>query len=276
MNSPNPIPPQTPLPGQWNSAIIRQIAYAGLGLVATILADIFNLSTTAFLERGGRVLDAVLGFIVIAYPLWLAYRARLNNPTPPIAGTPAVEKSIVREELIESAPTAGTKNAAAKCSAISVIVAGILAIASVVTVGGISGCATSPTAPITAAQTTPQRGYAVAGLYSILQASALDLMRSADTPAAVKTAIADADAKASPVMLQLTQALKLYTSIDATVGAASGARAAEATAKIDEWLAKAQPLVENLRRVLGGTKPTALMIEPRGSPALALAWSDAR
>lgn len=103
----------TPLPSQWDSAIIRQLLYAALGLLATVLADVFGLSTEAFLAKGGRVIDAVLGVLVIAIPLYLAWRARRNLPTPPIAGTDAVTATAVREEKIALAPPGQKENIAA-------------------------------------------------------------------------------------------------------------------------------------------------------------------
>jgi len=275
MNSPNPIPPVTPLPSQWDSAVIRSLAYAGLGLVATILADIFGWSTSAFLEKGGRVIDALLAFLVIAIPLYQAYRARKNNPTPPIAGTPAVEKTVEREVSIATAQSPTEKRDAVlmKLHPLTVVLALMVATAC------ITGCAISPATPITTAETVTQKGYATAGLYSILQARALDVMKMQEAPASVRTAIADANAKATPVVLQLTQALRVYSTIEQIRSGPAGERMAEATRRVSELVEQAAPLVEALRAALGRApdRPGA----PYGSIDLiprepALAWSDAR
>jgi hypothetical protein len=101
MNSPNPVPgTPTPLDGQWNSAIVRQLLYAVLLLVATTAAKFFGLSAEVITKAGGELIDAVLGVLIVAVPLYLAYRARVTKPTPPIAGTPAVEATAVREQSI--------------------------------------------------------------------------------------------------------------------------------------------------------------------------------
>lgn len=95
--------PITPLESQWDSAIVRQLLYAALALFGTVLANIFGLSTESFLAKGGQIIDALITFAVIAWPLWLAYRARRNRPTPPIEGTPAVEATAVREQALGTA-----------------------------------------------------------------------------------------------------------------------------------------------------------------------------
>lgn len=112
MNSPNPVStPVTPLPSQWDSAIIRNIAYAGLTLLATVIADLFGLSAENVLAKGGRIIDAAVAFGVVAYPLYLAYKARKYRATPPI--TPqAVMATEKREAAIARAPEAAKDEAA--------------------------------------------------------------------------------------------------------------------------------------------------------------------
>jgi hypothetical protein len=273
MNSPDPLPtPVTPIASQWDSAVIRQLAYAGLGLVATVLADVFNLSTAQFTERGGRVIDSILAFAVIAVPIFLAYRARKNTPTPPISGTPGVAATVQREIDIATATTPEDKSDAVKMKLHPLTVV----IALMVSVALMSGCSISPTKPLTTAQTIPQKGYAAVGLYQIAQARSLDVMRLSETPSGVKAAIADADARATPIVLQLTQALKLYSTIEQITSGPAGDRLAEAVKRIDELTSQALPLIEALQTALGkGPKPiAALPLIPRGSPALA--WSNAR
>lgn len=272
MNSPNPLPPVTPLPSQFDSAVIRSLAYAGLGLVATILADIFGWTTSAFLEKGGRVIDAVLAFLVIAIPLYQAYRARKNLPNPPIAGTPAVEETIKREQRIEAAPTHAEKVEAMKCSPVAVILA---ALASLVVLASISACQTSPTQPFEVAETNAQKGYAAAGMYEIAQSRALDIMKMTETPDAVKTRIADADKAATPVLLKLTAALRLYETIAQIRAGPDGARLAEAGRRIKELSDEALPLIRALQDALGAAprQPTAALEPIQRTPALA--WSQA-
>jgi hypothetical protein len=113
MSNPNPVPTTTPLPSTWDSAIIRNLAYAALALIATIVADFFGLDATLILQKGGRLIEAAVTFAVVATPLYLAYRARKYKPTPPI--TPeAVQATKEREREIAAAPTPESKREAAK------------------------------------------------------------------------------------------------------------------------------------------------------------------
>lgn len=109
----NNIPTPTPLPSQWDSAIIRQLAYAGVALIAVLMANLFGLSTEAFEQKAGKIIDALLAFAVIATPLILAWRARLTKPTPPITEQ-AVVATQVREANIASAVNKSEKLEASK------------------------------------------------------------------------------------------------------------------------------------------------------------------
>lgn len=104
---------ETPLPSAWDSGIIRNLAYALLGLVATIAADYFGVDEKIIKETGGRTIEAVLTFLVVAVPLYLAYRARKYKPTPPIT-TEAAIAAVNREEKIAIARTEEQKKDAAK------------------------------------------------------------------------------------------------------------------------------------------------------------------
>lgn len=104
---------ETPLPSTWDSAIIRNLAYALLGLVASIAADYFGLDAAIIKETGGRTIEAVLTFLVVAVPLYLAYRARKYKPTPPIT-TEAAIAAVNREDKISIARTEEQKKEAAK------------------------------------------------------------------------------------------------------------------------------------------------------------------
>lgn len=112
MNSPDPIPPViTPLPSEWDSAVIRRLAYAAMAVVATIIADGLGLSSEAFLARGGRIVDSIIEFGLIAWPLYMAYKARKYKANPPI--TPqAIVATEKREEKIARAPEAAKEEAA--------------------------------------------------------------------------------------------------------------------------------------------------------------------
>jgi len=100
----------TPLPSEWDSAVIRQLAYAALALVATAAARFFGASAEVISAAGGELIDAVLAVLVVAVPLFLAYRARMYKATPPITEQ-AVKATEVREAKIEAAPSAAKEEA---------------------------------------------------------------------------------------------------------------------------------------------------------------------
>jgi len=100
----------TPLPSQWDSAVIRQLAFAALALVATVAADFFGISQELIEEKGGRLIEAALSVLIVAVPLFLAYRARMYKATPPITEQ-AVKATEVREAKIEAAPSAAKEEA---------------------------------------------------------------------------------------------------------------------------------------------------------------------
>ncbi len=104
---------ETPLPSAWDSSIVRNIAYALLALVATIAADWFGLDATLILQKGGRTIEALVTFLVVAVPLYLAYRARKYKATPPIT-LQAASEAVVRESKIAEARTEEEKREAAK------------------------------------------------------------------------------------------------------------------------------------------------------------------
>jgi hypothetical protein len=104
---------ETPLPSAWDSAIVRNLAYAVLGLIATIAADFFGLDATLIMEKGGRSIEALLTFLIVAVPLYLAYRARKYKATPPIT-LEAAAKAVDRESAIAAARTEEQKLEAAK------------------------------------------------------------------------------------------------------------------------------------------------------------------
>lgn len=115
MNSPAPngFKEETPLPSAWDSAIIRNLAYAALALIATIAADFFGVTSDVITQKGGRLIEAVLSFAVVAVPLYLAYRARKYKATPPIT-TEAQIAAVTREQKIAAARNEDQKRDAAK------------------------------------------------------------------------------------------------------------------------------------------------------------------
>lgn len=104
---------ETPLPSAWDSAIVRNLAYALLALIATIAADFFGVDAAIIKEKGGRLIEAALTFLVVAVPLYLAYRARKYKPTPPITQE-AAQAAVERESKIAAARTEEQKLEAAK------------------------------------------------------------------------------------------------------------------------------------------------------------------
>jgi hypothetical protein len=108
----------------------------------------------------------------------------------------------------------------------------------------LAGCQTNP---VSEAKSPEQRAYAIAGTYAISQSRVLDILAQPQTSDALKSALKQADATASPVVLQLIDATKLYANVKAELAGTEGdARLETAAANLETWLTRAKPLVDNL------------------------------
>lgn len=108
----------------------------------------------------------------------------------------------------------------------------------------LAGCQTNPVSEATSPE---QRAYALAGTYAIGQSRVLDILAQPQTSDALRSALKQADAAASPVIVQLIDATKLYANVKAGLAGTEGDdRLAAAAANLETWLTRAKPLMDAL------------------------------
>jgi len=116
---------------------------------------------------------------------------------------------------------------------------------------GAASCASSPAAVgcgSKAGQSLETCTYALFGTYVVVEHEAAALIQSDQVPDAAKTAIAQADVKAAPLMEAGRDLALQYASVRAQVqaGASSADRLAILTDHLQAWLAQAEPAVSQL------------------------------
>lgn len=106
------------------------------------------------------------------------------------------------------------------------------------------------------AQTLDQKAFATYGTFVVFEEQAAQLAKDPATPAAVKTALAQADNAAKPFADHLLDAVKVYENVSAQL--AAGTTTAEklsiATADLQSWLNEATPVVTSLVTAVKGAK----------------------
>lgn len=109
----------------------------------------------------------------------------------------------------------------------------------------IPGCSVNP---VTAAQDTEQRAYAIYGTFVIVEEQGANIISSAKVPTAVVSAIKAADARAKPSADALLQAVRDYDAArhDLKTGTNTQADFEVAAAHLQQWVIQAQTDVSAL------------------------------
>lgn len=110
---------------------------------------------------------------------------------------------------------------------------------------GLPGCASNP---VTAAQDSEQRAYAIYGTFVIVEEQGANVIGSATVPDAIKHAIKIADAKAKPSADALLQAVRDFdnASHDFKQGTNTASDLQIATTHLQQWVIQAQADVSAL------------------------------
>lgn len=118
----------------------------------------------------------------------------------------------------------------------------------------ISACKTIN--PVTAAETPEQRAYAVYGTFVVAEELGAKIVTDATTPASVKQAIKDADAKAKPAADALLDATQQVMTVRAQLaaGATTEDKLKTVIANLDTWITDASPKVSALLKAVTGGK----------------------
>ena len=110
----------------------------------------------------------------------------------------------------------------------------------------LSGCSTF--APVRAAKTVEQKAFALYGTFAIYQEAGVDIVRNETLPIGVRRAVQNADAAAKPIADSLLAATLEAQRVRAQVaaGTSTNARLVIVTNNLEDWVARAEPLINNL------------------------------
>lgn len=129
-----------------------------------------------------------------------------------------------------------------------------------------SGCASTKASlaaanPFLQCHSVGQCYLATEGTYNRSQKAAIEVLHNPDTPPAVRDAIKRADAKAVPVIFELSDAYTLYVHVkadlnacatdDAPCKADANQKLINATVNLQKWITEATPLVNDLLALTG-------------------------
>jgi len=110
--------------------------------------------------------------------------------------------------------------------------------------------------PIRAAETSEQRAYAAYGTFVIFQEMAADLVEQPSIPRNAKLAIVKAEERAKPVADSLLEAYVEFIRVKAEFQAGDTSQDALITAatRLDDWVTRLAPLVNELLRTIKGAE----------------------
>ena len=110
--------------------------------------------------------------------------------------------------------------------------------------------------PIRAAETSEQRAYAAYGTFVIFQEMAADLVEQPSIPRNAKLAIVKAEERAKPVADSLLEAYVEFISVKAEfqAGNTSQDKLITASTRLDDWVTRLAPLVNELLRTIKGAE----------------------
>lgn len=110
--------------------------------------------------------------------------------------------------------------------------------------------------PIAAAETSEQRAYAAYGTFVIFQEKAADLVEEQSLSRSVRLRIVQAEERAKPVADSLLDAYVEFISVKAEfdAGNTSQDRLVIAANRLDGWVTRLAPLVNELVRIIKGAE----------------------
>jgi hypothetical protein len=119
---------------------------------------------------------------------------------------------------------------------------------------GLQGCGAAN--PVARAETVEQKAYATYGTFVIIEEQAAKLVSSGQIPDRAVRAIASADARAKPVADSLLDALMEFEQIrdEFEAGGTGEARYVAAVDNLNDWIARAGPLINNLVSAVKGAQ----------------------
>jgi hypothetical protein len=126
----------------------------------------------------------------------------------------------------------------------------------------LGGCANTP---LSAAQDTAQRAYALYGSFVIIEEQGAQIVRNPSVDAAVKSGIRVADARAKPSADALAGAVRDYLAAQAAVtagGTGATALLSTATANLQRWVTQADTDITALITAVTGNTPGAVAPKP--------------
>jgi hypothetical protein len=118
----------------------------------------------------------------------------------------------------------------------------------------IAGCQSAN--PMRAAETSEQRAYAAYGTFVIVQEKAADLVEQQNIPRGVRLKIIQAEEQAKPVADSLLDAYTEFLVVRAEfeAGETSEQRFILASERLDDWVTRLAPLVNELIRNIKGAE----------------------
>ena len=118
----------------------------------------------------------------------------------------------------------------------------------------LAGCQSAN--PIAAAETSEQRAYAAYGTFVIFQEKAADLVEEQSLSRSVRLRIVQAEERAKPIADSLLDAYVEFISVKAEfdAGNTSQARLVTAANRLDGWVSRLAPLINELVRTIKGAE----------------------
>lgn len=122
------------------------------------------------------------------------------------------------------------------------------------TVGLLAGCQTAN--PVGSAERPETVALALTGSYTIVAEAAAAIVTNPATPPEVKASLKAVDAAAYPVVKQLQPlaAEVAHIRADLATGATTDEKLLVATTKLNDWITRAAPLIQNLTDAVRGAK----------------------
>ena len=110
--------------------------------------------------------------------------------------------------------------------------------------------------PVSKAETSEQRAYALYGTFVVFEEQAVKLVASPEVPESVKRSLREADAVAKPAMDSVLEGVNQIFEIrrQLSIGTSTEEKLTIAVTNLDMWYAGAKPKVEALIRLVKGAQ----------------------